>query len=175
MMVTEEVLHQEAAREIYGSCLLALRDERGVHAETAIAALAAVCGEALLRASNVDLSQFPQGGIVLVDQVNDSGPRTLAYLEELLTELDIRVEEWQGKIPLEHQPIKDPARLAQELRPLMQSLYEKFQLDEKQAAQAVCLALALLIRDCRTVLEPEISVIIASNTVSRMSRSVPLV
>lgn len=174
-MMSTEILHQEAAKDIYSSCLHLLKDENGVHAETAISAISAICGEALLRASHVDLSQFPQGGIVLVDQINDSGPRLLAYLEELLNEMELRVEEWQGKIPTDHQPLKDPPKLAQELRPHMTALFEKHKLDDKQAAHAACVALALLIRDCKTVLEPAISVIIASSTVSRMSRSVPLV
>lgn len=173
MMVTE-VLHQEAAKEIYGTSLSCLKDSRGVHAETAVAALSAVCGEALLKASNVDLSQFPQGGIVLVDQVNDSGPRLLAYLEEILNELDVKAEEWSGRIPIEHQPQRDPLKLAQELRPHMQPLFDKHTLDAAEAAKAACLALAILIRDTSAVLPPDVSVLIASNTIVRASKSVPL-
>ena len=171
-----ETINFEASKEIYNSALHVLKDDRGVHAETAVAAISAVCGEELLRACHVDLTQYPQGGIVLVDQVNDSGPRLLGYLEQLLDELLVEhAEDWSGKIPPDHVPHRDPLKLAQDLRPKMQNLFGKHGLSEDQAAQAACMALALLIRDCQNVLPPAVSVVIASNVIVRAAKSVPLI
>lgn len=165
----------QAARDIYQMLLYGLKDEQGVHAESAVAALSAVCGEELLRACHVDLSQFPPGGFVIVDQINDSGPRLLGYLEELLAQLGVdHGDNWSGKVPPEYQPLKEPLQLAAILRPQMQNLLEKHKLNETQAAHAACMALAILIRDCSPVLPARISVLIAANTIMRAAKSVPV-
>ncbi len=170
-----EKAYYDAAKEIYGSVLTRLQDARGVHAETAVAAFSAVAGEWLLRACHIDLSPYPQGGIVLVDQINDSGPRLLGYLEQLLDDLMVEhADDWSGKIPPDHQPLRDPLKLAHELRPVVQELSSKLGLSEDQSAYATCTALAFLIRDSQKVLEPAVSVIIASNIIVRAAKSVPL-
>jgi hypothetical protein len=168
-------IYYDVSREIYKLVLDCCRDERGVHAETAVAAVSAVCGEELLRACPVDLSTYPQGGFVLTEQVNDSGPRMLGRLEELLNDLAVpHADNWSAKIPVEHAPHRDPLRLAHELRPRMLRLIAKHGLTDEQVACAACTALALLIRDCREVLPPAVSVVIVSNTMIRASKSVPL-
>jgi hypothetical protein len=170
-----ETVYFEASKAIYSAALNCLQDERGVHAETAVAAVSAICGEELLRACHVDLTQFPQGGIVLVDQVNDSGPRMLGYLEQLLDDLAVEhSDDWSKKIPSEHHPQRDPLKLAHELRPHLQSLFSKHGLNEEQAAYATCMALAYLIRDCQNVLPAAVSVTIAYNVLVRAAKSVPL-
>ncbi len=170
-----DTANYDAAKEIYGSLLTRLQDEKGVHVETAIAALSAVAGEWLLRACHIDLSPYPQGGIVLADQINDSGPRLLGYLEQTLDELLVEhADDWSGKIPADHQPMRDPLKLAHELRPFAQEISGKYGLAESQSAYATCMALAFLIRDSQKVLEPAVSVVIASNVIVRASKSVPL-
>jgi hypothetical protein len=172
--MTQSIYYQ-VSKEIYGLLVDCLKDEQGVHAETAVAAISAVCGEELLRASHVDLSRFPQGGIVLVDEVNDSGPRLLGHLEQLLNNLQVvHTDDWSVRIPPEHAPRRDPLKMAQNLRPQMQGLFTKHGLKESEAAYAACTALALLIRDCASVLPPAVSVVIASNVLVRATRSVPL-
>ncbi len=170
-----ELLHPEAATDIYNSTLQLLKDGRGVHAETAVAAFAALCGEGLLRACSIDLSQFPQGGFVLVDEISDSGPRLLGYLELVLNDFKIsHADDWNAKIPPQNQPKKDPLMLAQDLRPAVSELYRKHRLDYSQSAQATCTALAYLIRDCSQALSPQISVLIANHVLLRAAKSVPL-
>jgi len=164
----------EIVKEIYKSCIICFKDERGVHTETLVAGLSATCGELLLKECNVDLSQFPQGGFVLVDQVNDSGPRLLGYLEELLTQLKIDGGDWSAKIPAGHQPLRDPLVLASEFRPTTKELLIRFRLKRSQLAHAACMALALIIRDSRYVVPPAVSVSIASAVLMRAARSVPL-
>lgn len=171
-----DTVYFEAAKEIYYQALSCLKDERGVHAETAVAAISAVVGEELLRACHVDLSKFPQGGFVLVEQVNDSGPRMLGYLEQLLDSLMVEhTDDWSGRIPAEHIPQREPLKLALELRPQLQDIFAKHGFNEEQAAHAACMGLALLIRDCQRVLPAAVSVVIASNVLLRAAKSVPLV
>lgn len=173
-MTVTELQHKEVAREVYAVVLDHLKDSRGIHAESAVAALSAICGESILRSCNVDLSKFPQGGIILVDEVNDSTPRILAYLEQVLGELGIKAEIWTGKIPPDHQPVRDPLKLAQELRPKIATVFANHKLDDAKAAKAACLALAIMIRDVRDVLPTDVSIIIASNYIARISKSVPI-
>lgn len=168
-------INYDVSKEIYSRTLTCLKDENGVHAETAVAAISAVCGEELLRACHIDLNSFPQGGFVLADKVNDSGPRLLGHLEQLLKELLVEpTDNWSDRIPPEHAPLRDPLRMAQVLRPHMQDIFERYGLDEEKAAYAACTALALLIRDCQGVLPANVATVIASNVIVRAAKSVPL-
>lgn len=170
-----ESIYYDAAKEIYGAAVGKLTDTRGVHAESAVAALSAVCGECLLRSCNMDLSEYPPGGIVIANKlVTDTAPRLLGYLEQVLNEFKIAADDWAGKVPRDHQTYRDPLKLAAELRPQICEIQKKNGFDDSQSAHAACMALALVIRDSKDTLKPDISILIASNVMLRAAKSVPL-
>jgi len=103
------------------------------------------------------------------------GPNMLGHLQILLDELLVdHSGDWTAKVPEEHLPLRDPLKLAHELRPVMQELFAKYKLDAEQAAKASCMALALIIRDCQAVLPPSVSVLIASNALVLATKSAPV-
>lgn len=165
----------QVIREIYKLSASQLEDMQGIHVETLVGALSAVCGELLLRACKIDFSKFPPGGVILSDQLADSAPRLLGYLEQLLGQMEIDPgEDWSGLIPVGHQPSQEPLTLAKMLRADFNRLQKKYKMDESTAAHAACMAMAIVIRDTRQIVPPKASVAVACNYLMRAAKSVPL-
>jgi hypothetical protein len=71
---------QKAAAETFVRVVIdALKTDKGVHAETAVAAMARMAGTFLFRSFAFPPSDITPGQAVLSDMANDQGPRAKAH------------------------------------------------------------------------------------------------
>jgi len=170
-------IESAAAEEIYQAVANYLPDTPDNRPETAVAGLAAVAGEQLLRAGmrQVDWSGLAPGTVVLCQEVDVSGPKLLAFLKQLLTALGVQhTGRWERDIPAENLPQGDPLLMAAALRPTVEKIFQGHGIELDRSAAVTARALALLIRDCRGSLEPEVAGSIAVQAMVRASKTVPL-
>src|SRR5215471_12316155 len=83
----------EAANELVAATVAALKNDRGVHAETAIAAVARMAGTFLFRSFGFQLRDLKPGEYVLSEQANEQGSRLVQVLAGVLARLGVQIEE----------------------------------------------------------------------------------
>lgn len=170
-----------AGREIGDRILAALTDERGVHLETALAAAGALAGAALLRATGVDVSQFPAGAPVFVDAVNETGPAVVGYLLECVTRLAAALPEADpalaappaGAVPPDHQPLRPRDELLRLLWPSFEEILARHGVPADRAAFAAAAAAARFVVEGRAALAPAVAKTVAVEAMVAASKSVP--
>lgn len=163
---------ETAAREIYLATIEHIKDEQGVHAETAVAAISAVCAVAFLQAYCAEQANTSQGSAI--DKINQAVLSILAHFRRLLDDRGVEHSKvWSAEIPARHAPKHDPFKLAQELKAHLLKHFNDLSLTDEQVAQAACLALANLICDCQEVLPASVSVLIVNSVIVHASKSVP--
>lgn len=145
-----------AASEFAEAAIAAVREPRGVHAETAIAALARMAGTFLFRSFGFEIKGITPGQAVFSDQANEEGPRLLDILGSTLAALDVPLDSSKltGKADPERSPRRaflDTQRL---LEPRLGPIRDAHGLSLKEAAEASAAGTALLIRHGVNVLDP---------------------
>jgi len=111
----------ETANSFINIIFKEIKDDRGVHLETAISAPAFLAGTLILRATGVDLSALEPGQPVFVtlskgqtdDVVNTMGMEVLGFMQWLcpLMGLDPATG-WDQPVPADHQPLLPGIELA---------------------------------------------------------------
>ena len=161
----------------------ALRNERGVHAETAIAASAVLVGECVLRAHIANLSDLPPKSALLSDDVNRTlfeGDHQLTISDVFINALfaqgiDVSTQSWAETIPEEHQLIMDPLAVIAHIRPQLEDVFTQAGAHEMlERAYAAASATALLVAQTRKVLDPSIGKALALESILRGAKTVPL-
>lgn len=112
-----------AADEFVAQIISHLKNEKGVHIETAIAAAGSMAGFLLLRATGVDLRSLTPGTAVFTDRVNETGPELLGFMSEVSMREGIRANTgWSETIPEHVKPLIPSNDLVRDLYdPFMQS------------------------------------------------------
>lgn len=161
----------------------ALRNERGVHAETAIATAAVLVGECVLRAHIANLSDLPPQSALLSDDVNRTlfeGDHELTISDVFINALfaqgiDVSTRSWVETIPEEHQLILDPLAVIARIRPRLEDAFTQAGAHEMlERAYATASATALLVAQTRKVLDPNIGKALALESILRGAKTVPL-
>jgi hypothetical protein len=164
-----------AANEFYSVILEKLRNEQGVHAETAIAAAARMAGTFLLRSFNLPIENLTPGDAVLSDAANEKGPVLINVLEGVLKQIGVSLD--PGKISLDQQSGDKPHFSVIETQALVEnSLAEvksKHQLDYEEAARAAAITTAFFVKECSSVLDPHAGFSIALYGFVEGSKTVP--
>lgn len=80
---------QDAAQQLVGLAIEALKNERGVHAETAIAGVARMAGTFLFRSFEFPLASVQPGQAVLFDTANEQGPKLIQALSSVLAHIGV--------------------------------------------------------------------------------------
>jgi len=146
-----------ASREIADAIVTALRTERGVHAETAVAGAARLAGAFLFRSFNLPTSGIAPGSPVLSDVANQRGPLLVEVLQAGLGGLGVSVDSAAMEESPEHEPQMNFLETQQALEPRLAEIAAAHGLEGEGAARACALATALLIYRTREVLEPRVS------------------
>jgi hypothetical protein len=81
-----------AAEEFAAATIGALRTERGVHAETAVAGAARMAGTFLIRSFGFPLGGIEPGQVVLSGKANEEGPRLVSILGGVLARVGIDLD-----------------------------------------------------------------------------------
>ena len=149
----------DAAEKFSDAAIRVLQDERGVHAETAIAGTARMAGTFLFRSFDFPLGDATPGQPVLSEQSNELGLRLMQILGGVLEQMGIAIDQnviAQPTAP-DHEPLLGFLETQQRLEPEFSAIREEFGLSLSEAADAAAIATAVLIRQCTEVLDPSIA------------------
>jgi hypothetical protein len=145
----------DAANQFADATIAALKNAKGVHAETAVAAAARMAGTLLLRSFDLPLDGIEAGEVVLSEQANEEGPQLVNILGSVLTHLGVHLDHAR----LSNEPGDDH-------KPLLEFLYAEIRirlgLSLKEAAEAAAAATALLIQRTAQLLDPNVGFHVAA-------------
>lgn len=149
----------EAAHEFADSTVDALGTERGVHAETAVAAAARMAGTFLFRSFDFPMSNVQPGQVVLSEHANEQGPALIQILGGVLARIGIDLDKDVLGTPPgpEHQPNLAFLEAQRRLEPVYRAIATRHGLAPRAAAEAGAVAAALLIGRCAQVLDPGVA------------------
>jgi hypothetical protein len=165
----------EAAHEFVAATLKELQNEKGVHAETAVAAAARMAGTILLRSFGLPLAELEPGQALLSDKANEEGPRLLQLMLDALAAMGVEVDggEIAKPIPPGHEPLVDLLETQRRLDPAFARIRERHGLSEKDTAESAAVAAAILIGKTAGVLAPGTAAAIAASGFVEGSKTVP--
>ncbi len=159
----------QAGAEIKNVILGSITDERGVHIETAIAAAGYLAGTAILKGTGINLSAFPQGGAVFVDEVNEVGPALVNHLFALLGKTAPPAD----RVPENHQPLRAYKDLLPLLWPQAEAILARHQIPPRAAPFACAQAIGEIILAGQAQLDPAIAKALAVEAIVKGSKTVP--
>ena len=159
--LTEE--QQAAAQQFVDLALEALKDERGVHAETAVAGIARMAGTFLFRSFAFPLPSLQPGQAELSDVANEQGPKLMQILGGVLAHIGGELDASRLGVNRDpaHQPQLDFLSTQKRLEPPFSKTMQAFHLSCVQAAESAAMATAFLIKRCVPLLDPNIAFNIA--------------
>jgi hypothetical protein len=163
-----------AARQFYAVILAKLTNEKGVHAETAIASAARMAGTFLMRSFNLSWDNIEPGTPVLSDSANEQGPKLVELLGLSLEQLQVRCDPQKlESAPPGYAPQIDLLATQALLEPAMNQIRESQQLDYEQAARAATITTSLLMRECQQIVDPHTSFKLAAYSFVEGSKTAP--
>jgi len=153
----------ETTDEFYQAILSPLQSDRGVHAETAVAAAARMAGTFLFQSFNLPMTGITPGSAVLSDVANEQGPELIGALFGVLGALKVPLD--PSKVtydtPEENRPQWSVLETQSRLGATFRAAAARHGLADRRAAFASVMAAAWLIRDTASVLDPHIAAGIA--------------
>jgi hypothetical protein len=149
----------DAAQEFVSAAIDALKTERGVHAETAVAAVARMAGTFLFRSFGFPMNDAQPGQVVLSGNANEEGPRLVQLMGGVLSHIGVALDDEKlGGAPApEHQPNQAFLETQKRLEPAFVAIKERFALSLSEAADAGAVATALMIQQCAQALDPHVA------------------
>jgi hypothetical protein len=165
----------EAASAFNQVIITKLTNEKGVHAETAISAVARMAGTYILRASGVPLEKFAPGTSILVDFANEQGQQVLGLVDQALASLGVPFDSGRLNYDLEaaNNPQIDLQATQSLLDPSFQATAARFGLTDLQTAASLAIAVAFLIQQCAGFLDPHVAYVVATYGMVEGSKTVP--
>lgn len=164
-----------AAREFHTVILEKLTNEKGVHAETAIAGAARMAGTFLLRSFKLPMENLEPGAPVFSDAANEKGPLLVNLLGGTLQQMNVRVD--PERLAAFQNRGDEPQLGVLETQALLETdlsrVREKYQLTYEEAAYAAAFATALMVRDCSQVVEPHVGFNVAAYSLVEGAKTVP--
>lgn len=149
----------DAAQAFANATIAALQTDRGVHAETAIAATARMAGTFLFRSFDFPAQDLVPGHAVLSDVANEQGPPLVQLLGGVLSELGVELdaERFGEDIDPGNSPHREFLDTQKMLEPGYLAISRQHDLSGREAAIAGVIASAFLIHQCAQVLDPNIA------------------
>jgi hypothetical protein len=147
----------KAAGPLADATMNALANERGIHAETAVSAIARMAGTYLFRSFRLPTASMAPGTPVFSDIANQGGPLLLQTLQAGLEGLDIKVG--QPRVdPLQTNPPQIALLDTQQLlEPVLGPIATANGFTAEEMAHACALATGIMIYRTRSVLDPSIA------------------
>lgn len=151
------------AQKLTQAAIDLLRDERGVHAETAIAGTARMAGTFLFESFGFTITDAKPGQLVLSDVANEQGPRLMNILGSVLDQQGVVVDPLRiaDDTPPKHMPRLEFLQTYRLLSPRFHEIATESGLSLTEAADFAAVATGILIVECRDILDPTMAVGIA--------------
>jgi len=149
----------DVAKEFVNVTISTLKTDRGVHAETAVAATARMAGTFLFRTFGFEQMNYPPGQAVFSEQANEHGPRLVEVLSEILGRLGVNLDKakLEGTPGPDNQPQLGFLETQRQLEPQFAEIRTRHGLSEHAAAEAAAVATAIIMQQCAEVLDPHIA------------------
>ena len=165
----------QAAREFVDIVVDQLADERGIHAETAVVAVARMAGTFLFRSFGFQLPDSKPGQTVLSEQANEKGPRLVNIAATVLSDAGVKLDSnaVTDDLMKGHEPLLDFLNTQQRLEPKFNQVREKIGLSLTEAADAGALATAMLIQQTSQVLDSNVAFQLAVYSFIEGSKTIP--
>ncbi len=150
--------------------------KEGIHAETIVSAAARMAGTMLFRSFGDEAADLPAGSVVISDRANQQGPKLTSTLFAVLrqyghTELDEQnLNGAQETTALARLTLKQTQSL---LEPWYRRAQETAGLSFEDVAFASVMTTAMLIHDCRAVLDVHSGCAIAIHGIVESAKTVP--
>ncbi|MBA4032899.1 MAG: hypothetical protein C0478_18690 [Planctomyces sp.] len=166
---------RQAADVMTDAVLSAIKQNGGIHAETAIAAAARLAGTFLFRSFHLSDIHARPGDVVLSEMANDAGPALIQTLGVGLDAMNVNLDEsWSmSETPDENQPQLDIISMQTILEPELREVARDFGLNDDQAAHACTLTAARIIQMTSSVLDVNIGFGIATMGLIEGSKTMP--
>lgn len=146
----------DAATAFVGVAIAVLKDEHGVHAETAVAGVARMAGTFLFRSFDFPLDGIAPGQAVLSDKANVAGPPLVQLLGGVIEKLEVPVD--PSKVDAGTKDAPKPSlsflETQKKLEPEFTRIKERQGLTYPEAAEAAVVATGMLIQKTSEVLDP---------------------
>jgi hypothetical protein len=163
------------AREFVDIAIDKLGNEKGVHAETVIAAVARMAGTFLFRSFGFELPDIGPGQAVLSEKANEQGRRLINIATTVLEDAGVALD--FNKVTDEsrsgHEPLLTFLDTQKLFEPHFNTVREKFGLSLSQAADAGALATAMLIAQTAQVLDSNVAFDLAVFSFIEGSKTMP--
>lgn len=165
-----------AAREFYGLIIQKLTNEKGVHAETAIAAAGRMAGTLLLRSLQLPLETLEPGTPVFSDAANEKGPALVGTLGEALSQMNVPFDPQKLEASAANQgnaPLLSVVATQELVEKEMHQIRQKYQLSNEAAAHAAAITTAFMVQKCAQLVDPHIGFKIAAYSFVEGAKTVP--
>ncbi|MEO7652688.1 MAG: hypothetical protein ABIZ80_19690, partial [Bryobacteraceae bacterium] len=168
----------QAGVEIYDAVHQTLNTDRGMHLETALAAVGYLAGSAILKSSGVNLANLHPGSPVFVENVNEIGPQVVEDLLDLVARgkqsgPESLIAPPAPSIPPHHIPLRSYEDLLQDLLPKFDAILARHSIPENRAPYTCTGPASRLIIEGQTQLAPSVAKAIVIESIVRASKTVP--
>ena len=167
---------RQAADQYVQIVIKALKNEKGVHSETAIASAARLAGTFLLRSFKFPMQDMKPGSAVLSEAANEHGPVLIQALGAGLDALKVKLDhsKLSGTVSAEHQPRISVNETQTRMEAQFRKVSAELGLTPEQSAHACALAAARLIHMATAVLDPHIGFGVAAYGFVEGSKTAPI-
>jgi len=149
----------DAAGEFANATIAALKMGEGVHPPTIIAASARMAGTYLFRSFDLKLPGLKPGQIVLSEAANEQSTHLIQITAGILSRIGIQIADPPPETAAgsKHKPVLEFLDTQKKLEPAYAPIKARFSFTDRQAAEAVAVGTALLIRHAKDFLDPNIA------------------
>ena len=165
-----------AAIEIVDAIIDALASQRGVHAETAVAAAARMSGTFAFRSFGLPVTNIEPGSPVFSDAANEHGPLLVRTVTTEAIALGIDESNLRSADPIadDHRPHLSLVETQRLLDVPLKSIVEQHSLSSQQSAHACAIAAGRLMHMCAQVLDPRIAFSLVVQGLVEGSKTAPI-
>jgi hypothetical protein len=164
----------DSGTEFANLTIASFKQSEGVHIPTLVAASARMSGTYLFRSFDLDLPEVQPGQAVLSKEADERFPMLLVIMANILSNLGITIT--KSTVPLNVLQTASRQNFLQTQRvmePLFAPILIKYDLTNRQAAQAVAISTAMLIHHFANHLEPNAALGVATFAIIEGCKTAP--
>ena len=153
-----------------------LKNDGGVHAETAVSAAASMAGTYLIRSFALPIGELEAGRPFPSAQAEEHGPALVASIVAKLAALELQIDTagLPTEVPEDHLPQLSLMQIQLMFGVPYRKAIRGHALSEREAAFASAIAAARIIKDCAPVLSPSLALTIAIKSCTQGTTTVPI-